>query len=183
MTKPLQLIEVKEAKDFSEPYWDQRFGRHMIRILPGDFGASASQVMFLTVLGSCVSVCLYDPLLKVGGMNHFMLPVCPSGNDTTEQNGARYGDIAMAWLVSRVIELGGERHNLRAKIFGGARVIRSRIDVGRGNIDFARHYCSDKGIEVVSEDVGGIRARKLYFIPETGEAYIKSARTSGHRVD
>ncbi len=55
-------------------YWDNRFNRQAIKLLPGDFVACQGEEMIVTVLGSCISVCLFETKLKMGGMNHFMLP-------------------------------------------------------------------------------------------------------------
>lgn len=161
-------------------YWDNRFKRHAIKLLPGDYYAINGAEVIVTVLGSCVSACIQDYYLKIGGMNHFMLPMegrySVDGAHVHIQDdsaAARYGNVAMEWLINEIIKLGGDRHNMQAKIVGGGRVTNGTNDIGADNIDFVREYLQMENIEIISEDVGGILPRKVYYIPETNDLYIK----------
>lgn len=163
-----------------KPYWDHRFQRHAIKLLPGDFYATNQDEIIVTVLGSCISVCLYDTVIKAGGMNHFMLPKSKVTSETEtsslvfqDNQMARYGNVAMELLINALIKLGGNRMNMIAKVFGGGQVTDSSIDVGKNNIEFAREYLKLEGIPVLKSDVGGLNPRKIYYIPSLNEVYVK----------
>lgn len=161
-------------------YWDGRFRRNAVKLLPGDYYANDGTEMIVTVLGSCVSACIQDRKFKIGGMNHFMLPMDASYSRsnhhvaiTDDSAAARYGNVAMERLINEIIKLGGNRLNMQAKIFGGARITNAKIDIGEDNIEYVREYLDMEGINVVSEDVGGTLPRKVYYIPSTNEVFIK----------
>ncbi|NOZ11028.1 MAG: chemoreceptor glutamine deamidase CheD [Gammaproteobacteria bacterium] len=160
-------------------YWDNRFKRQTVKILPGDYYVCDGQEMIVTVLGSCISACIQDQVTKIGGMNHFMLPTKKghdyeqSVNITDDTDTARYGNVAMERLINDIVKLGGNRHSMRAKIFGGGRITNTRIDIGAGNISFVHEYLHTEGIQILSEDVGNIYPRKVYYIPEINEVYVK----------
>ncbi|MFC1821105.1 chemotaxis protein CheD [Thermodesulfobacteriota bacterium] len=122
-----------------------------------------------TVLGSCVSVCLFDGSLKAGGMNHFQFP-------STKQSGkrtARYGDVSTLTLIRLMIENGSDSANIVAQVFGGAYDANfSAWNVGLENVHMARKILSDKGIPIVSQDVGGKKGRKIIFNTRTNEIEI-----------
>jgi len=113
-----------------------------------------------TVLGSCVTVVLWDRKRKRGGINHFQLPHCRKAEKTT----ARYGDASTLMLIRMMIQDGSKRKHLEAQIFGGAynKEISSK-DIGLENIRIARKVLARYGIRIVSEDVGGERGRKIIF--------------------
>ncbi len=147
--------------------WDHGFQRRIIQILPGEYYATCGQEVLFTVLGSCICACIQETALRIGGMNHFLLP---GGTDTTT---ARYGDVAMNHLIQRISELGGQHQYLEAKIFGGATLAHATTAVGKKNISFVRDYLTKMGIPLVSEDVGGRQPRKVYYIPVTNEVFVK----------
>jgi len=125
-----------------------------------------------TILGSCVAVCLWDRRGRGGGMNHYLLPRCVEGAPRSP----RYGDIAVPSLVHRLLALGAERSDLRAKVFGGAHVLATATPDGRtlggDNVHVAAAVLREEGIQVVSEDVGGTRGRKLAFNTVDGTAFV-----------
>lgn len=115
-----------------------RTGSPVIKILPGGYHADPRDVTLTTTLGSCVSCCLHDPGLGIGGMNHFMLP-----EGGAESNGsARYGIHAMELLINALLQLGARRDKLTAKIFGGGAVLRgmTAMDVGKRNVHFVEDF-------------------------------------------
>jgi chemotaxis protein CheD len=162
-------------------YWDREVDVAAAKILPGEFYVSASGEMIITVLGSCVSACVRDPVFGVGGMNHFMLPM-DSGyagdawRDSRISASARYGNVAMEQLINEILKNGGSRENLEVKLFGGGRIIRSMTDVGRRNIEFVRRYIESEGLKLVGEDLGGSYPRKVRFFPATGKAQVRKLR-------
>ncbi|MBN8735127.1 MAG: chemoreceptor glutamine deamidase CheD [Xanthomonadales bacterium] len=152
-------------------------GRVSVKILPGEYYATAQDEVITTVLGSCVSACIHDPEARVGGMNHFMLPE-PSARrgrwgDTAAGRSARYGSDAMEQLVNTVLKAGGERGRLQVKIFGGGRVLARMTDIGARNVDFVRRYLDAESLLLAAEDVGGERPRQVRFYPVSGRAQVR----------
>ncbi len=160
-------------------YWDGRFNRQAVKILPGEYFVTDAKEMIVTVLGSCISACIQDEVLKIGGMNHFMLPKDKSYNKGShvdvidDSDAARYGNVAMERLINDIIKLGGSRCNMKAKIFGGGRITNSSMDIGLDNIKFVREYLQMESIEILKEDVGSELPRKVYYIPESNDVYVK----------
>lgn len=120
--------------------------------------------LITTVLGSCVSACLFDPGAGIGGMNHFMLP----GGGANPLNPASYGTHAMELLINALIRAGADKSALRAKVFGGATMIEGSFDVGVRNSRFVRDFLRDENIRCLRESLGGARARRIEFDPATG---------------
>lgn len=140
----------------------------IVYVEPGQLLVCTEPCVLRTVLGSCVSVCLFDPGLHHGGMNHFMLPESPS----TYELSSRYGTRAMPMLLSRLERLGSQRRNLCASVFGGACVLfpgPELMHLGRRNVEFALAWLDEHGITVVKSSVLGDRARRLEFDIETGD--------------
>jgi len=138
-----------------------------VTVLQGEYRVSNSpSVMFTTVLGSCISACLYDAESGIGGMNHFLLP-STSGQDSKN---ARYGVHAMELLINGVLKKGANRKFLKAKVFGGAKMSANLSDIGLSNADFVQRFLRDEGIACVSSSVGGNSARRVRFHPVTGNA-------------
>ena len=137
----------------------------------GQLYATAEPTEIVTILGSCVSVCLYDVSRAVGGVNHFMLP----GAGPTPS--PRYAKDAVEMLISQLVALGARRSRLEAKLFGGAAVLKlgtdSSRDLGARNIEAARIELAAGRIPVVNEDVGGNRGRKLLFSTHDGTALVR----------
>jgi chemotaxis protein CheD len=153
-------------------YYDSYFGLHAAKIGPGELYASKRNIVIVTVLGSCVSVCLTDPVLHIGGMNHFMLPE-RAGNTTLLSEPARYGAHAMEMLINNLLTMGAQRSRLEAKVFGAGRVLPGLSDVGARNAQFALEYLERERIPVKAQDVGGVHARKVYMFIETGRILVK----------
>jgi chemotaxis protein CheD len=139
----------------------------VLYVEPGQLVVCTEPCRIRTVLGSCISVCLFDPELRHGGMNHFMLPEAASSFETS----SRYGNRAMPLLVERMERLGSNRHQLCASVFGGARVLFDApqlMHLGRRNADFALDWLEKHGITVVLSSVLGSTARRLDFDIDTG---------------
>jgi chemotaxis protein CheD len=163
--------------------WDNRLGCWMAKILPGEFYITASDEGITTVLGSCISACIRDPAIQVGGMNHFMLP-----EDTTQGKSAwldanaglatRYGSFAMESLINGLLKLGARRERLEVKLFGGGHVLKAAIEVGDRNIQFARQWLRTEGFRIVAEDVGSDAPRRVVYIPSTGKVQVKHLRST-----
>ena len=141
-----------------------------VYLAPGRLYASAEAVRVTTILGSCVSVCLWDPQARVGGINHFLLP---DGAPASP----RFGQSAVPMLVSSVLDRGARRSELRAKVIGGACVIEAfrsaSYPLGARNVEVARGRLRAEQIPIVADDVGGDAGRRLVFEVQTGSAWIK----------
>lgn len=176
------MSNLSEQHPAQTVYFDKHFGLQAAKLLPGEFYVTKGDMVLVTVLGSCVSACIWDSGLGIGGMNHFMLP--DNGNAKTIAEGviglpARYGAYAMEILINTLVKLGARKSSLRAKIFGGANVTRGfqNFDVGGRNSAFVQVYLEEEKIPIVSSDLLDIYPRKLFFFPHTGKALVKKLRT------
>lgn len=152
-------------------YFDRVNNCYTAKILPGEFYVTKKAEMITTVLGSCVSACIYDPIYNWGGMNHFMLP--GGENNNSNDASARYGLFAMESLINDILKLGSRKENLRAKLFGGGQIIAQMTDVGMKNIRFAKTFLFAEGIPLESSDLGLVYPRKVNFFPATGKVMVK----------
>lgn len=164
-------------------YWDKQMKVYAAKILPGECYVSSYGEMIGTVLGSCVSACIRDKRIGVGGMNHFMLPVQHCGHAITRVDSTNtdlcYGNWAMEFLINAILKSGGDKKNFEVKVFGGGRVLTglSHLDVGARNAQFVLDYLERDGLQIVSDDLGGDHARKILFFPDTGAVKLKRLRT------
>ncbi|NDF59930.1 MAG: chemotaxis protein CheD, partial [Crocinitomicaceae bacterium] len=122
-----------------------------------------------TVLGSCVAVCLFDQKLKIGGINHFMLPLW-NGNGLASP---KFGNIATEKLIEKMLKNGSSVKNLVAKVFGGANQMNSSMNIGARNIEIAKEVLANHGISIIAENVGGNVGRKLKYHTGTGQVMMK----------
>ena len=148
----------------------------VITVQQGDCAVSAEpEVVFSTVLGSCIATCVRDVVARVGGMNHFLLPEY-QGFDADGLTGAsaRYGAYAMERLINKVLAAGtGRKANLEFKIFGGGRINPALNDVGAENIAFVRTFLKTENYTLLAEDVGNVFSRRVMFWPGSGRALVK----------
>jgi len=119
-----------------------------------------------TLLGSCVSACLWDPVCAVGGMNHVLF--IDDSSNASEVFG--HGVNGMELLINGLVQRGVNRRNLQAKVFGGASMIAGLSDAGARNGEFVLQFLEAEGIAHVGGDLGGRSARRLEFWPSTGRA-------------
>lgn len=133
----------------------------------GEFAVESDGATVLTTtLGSCVATCLYDEEAAVGGMNHFLLP----GIDQAGAEENMFGVNLMELLINNLLRIGADRRRLKAKLFGGGRVIEHSGQIGEKNASFARRFIADEGIPCVSESLEGNAGRRVRFWPTTGRA-------------
>ncbi|MEQ9258185.1 MAG: chemotaxis protein CheD [Roseovarius sp.] len=144
--------------------------RNVIHVIQGQFHVSGRpQDEITTVLGSCVAVCLHDPLNRIGGMNHFLLP----GNDPREGRNVKYGAHSMEQLVNGMLRAGAQRYRLEAHVFGGGNVVKGLSRIGDSNAAFAREFIQQEGFVLRTVDVGGTLGRRLRFLPYTGQTRVE----------
>jgi chemotaxis protein CheD len=158
-------------------------GKAQVRIHIGGVCAAAEPTVIKTLLGSCVAVCLFDPLAQIGGMNHFLLPRPANGREDRIDT-ARFGVHAMDCLIGALQKLGADRRRLKAKVFGGGDVLRfggNVASVAHRNVAFIDEFLFTERVAVVARDVGGELARELQFHTDTGTVYLKRLRDVGRR--
>jgi len=147
-------------------YFMTSLSKHLL--YPSDIFVSRTPCIVSTILGSCVSVCLYDQVLKYGAINHYILPQW-NGQDLMT---LKYGDMATISILEELLKIGSKYENLTAKVFGGSEVltgISSSFHIGKRNIEIAFDILNKYNIPVLLSDVGGDRGRKIYFNISTGE--------------
>ena len=148
--------------------------KKMVRIHIGEYYASRNPIVIYTLLGSCVAVCLFDPVRRIGGMNHILMP--GKADMKYFDASARYGINAMELLINRIMNLGGSRRRIVAKVFGGARTlptISEDVSMGKKNIEFVVEFLKNETIRIVGKDMGGTQSRRVYFHADTGEVFLK----------
>lgn len=134
--------------------------------------AETENCSITTILGSCISVCLWDPILRVGGMNHFLLPFWNGEGLQTP----KYGNVAIPMLIEKMIALGCRKENLMAKVFGGSNMLETSsglLNIGERNTLLADKMLADEKIGILSRDAGGNSGRKIMFVSNTGEVFVK----------
>jgi chemotaxis protein CheD len=165
---------MSEQSESRSVYYDRYFQRDAAKIKPGEFTITNKNTILVTVLGSCISVCLRDPVNNISGMNHFLLPY-DFNHKTVPMDAARYGVHAMELMINDMFKLGAAKHRLQAKVFGGANVLSalSIPNIGKRNSQFVMEYLAAENIPVIASDVEGVHSRKIYFFPDTGEVKLK----------
>jgi chemotaxis protein CheD len=159
-------------------FWDPACDKWSAKILPGEFFVTRNDEAITTVLGSCISACIRDPAVRIGGMNHFMLPEDNSSGKSSWIDGpgglaTRYGSYAMESLINELMKLGARRERLEVKLFGGGRILSSMTDVGKKNIGFAKEFLRVEGFKIAAEDVGDVYPRRVMYFPSTGVVMLK----------
>jgi chemotaxis protein CheD len=150
-------------------FYDSAAAAWLVKVYPGECHVTSKpDETLVTVLGSCVSACIRDPVTGFGGMNHFMLAEDQDGKWGTEVMSARYGNYAMEKLINELIKVGCPRDRMEIKVFGGGNVIDSRQAVGTQNAEFVLRYLADEGLKCTAKDLGGDFPRRIQYTPATG---------------
>jgi chemotaxis protein CheD len=151
-------------------YWREKWGCYGVNIKQGEYCVTDQPVVITTVLGSCISVCLYEKRSGLGGVNHFMLP--KKSDDTDMFRPFRYGAFSMEQMVNQLLKQGVVKERLEAKVIGGAQMMGKLSNIGQLNIDFIMRYLSDEKLQLNAQDLGGDQGRKLAFFPNTGRLFV-----------
>lgn len=149
----------------------------LVNLHPGELFVPQKPTIITTILGSCVAVCLYCPLLKMGAMCHGVMPFRPKG----AVDSFRFVDSSISYMVDALARQHGlVCSSLEAKLFGGADVLDLKLEVERGmpaigaqNIDAARELLDQYGVPIIAEKVGGDSGYKLVFYSHTGDVFLK----------
>jgi chemotaxis protein CheD len=150
-------------------YFDAANQRCVAKLLPGQFYLCRGETI-VTVVGTGVAACIRDPVLGLGGMNHFLEPFATTAAESS------LGEEAMLALVRGLLDAGAQRRDLEVKLFGGARILDPNCEIGARTIDTARRFLDHTGIALVEEDLGGSYPRKIDYCPQDGRLRVKRLR-------
>ena len=157
---------------------------------PGEYYVSRKQEVISTLLGSCVAACLYDPVNRVFGMNHFLLAYRHYAHNVPiiQSDEGRYGIYAMELLINALMKQGANKLNLKAKCFGGGNVLKLREDkenqktVGDLNVEFIKEFLKNEKIPIVSSSLGGNHGRNVHFVGTDYSVFIKRIEDNQERL-
>ncbi len=152
---------------------DNRFPYEIASILPGEFFVSRDPMIVYTVLGSCISACIRDPVAGVGGMNHFMLPEPKEKAHDSWGESTRYGSYAMESLINEILKRGGLKSRLEVKLFGAGKIYEGKIDVGARNAEWVLSFLKTEGLVSSKTDLGDVFPRKVYYFTDSGRVLMK----------
>jgi chemotaxis protein CheD len=172
-------VEFENQSFAPNRYYDQHFQCDVVKILPGEYFATTDNTIIVTVLGSCVAVCLRDPKARIGGMNHFLLPCDDSPSIVSISESSRYGVYAMELLINQMLKLGADKSRLEAKVFGGANLLKGVVgnSTGDRNAEFILDYLQTKQIPVLATDLLDSYPRKVYFSAVSGDVNIRKIKS------
>ena len=140
------------------------------------YATNDETVLCAAVLGSCVAVCAHDPVLKIGGMNHILLP---GKSDAGDPRVGMFGTNLMELLLNDLIKMGASKNRMEFKIFGGARLLNSSADAGTNNAKFIMEFAENEALNVISSSLGGDKGRRVEFHPATGKSRQKFLSDTG----
>lgn len=156
-------------------FWMPLRQRLAVKVVAGDYYVTQEDEIVCTVLGSCVSTCIRDPIAGIGGINHFLLPDADC-NILSSSN--RYGVFAMEQLINAIIKYGGKRENFEIKIVGGGNMMAGPNEIGQRNIEFVKQFLATEGLPIMAEDVGGTQARRIQYIINSGQLMVNKLKES-----
>lgn len=146
---------------------EEEIGKHYL--YPSALFAERERYMVDTILGSCVAVCLFDNVKKIGGINHYMLPLW-NGNGLASP---KFGNIATEKLIEKMLKNGASLDTMVAKVFGGANQMESSMNIGERNIEIAKEVLNQHGVKIIAENTGGAIGRKLRYNTSNGQVMMK----------
>lgn len=152
---------------------------------PGEYYVTRGNEVISTLLGSCVAACLYDPVNRIFGMNHFLLAYRNHDQQQAilQSEEGRYGVHAMELLINELMKLGAKRSNLQAKCFGGGNVLHLREDrqnrqtVGDVNVQFIKEFLQQERIPMINSCLGGNHGRNVHFVGSDFSVFLKRIDT------
>lgn len=180
---PETELDPIEAGYATHRYRDTAFDAIAVKVFPGEhYVTSATDEMLVTILGSCVAACIRDPLIGIGGMNHFMLPEGQSSGWDSVSASMRYGNVAMERLINDILARGGVRSRLEIKVFGGANVMSGTSNIGHRNADFVEDYLAAEGLPIAASHLRSTLPRRVHYFPATGRALLLELQRSDSEV-
>lgn len=178
ISRPFDGREGPRAPSRGAPAYASVPGSTMVWVAQADFYVTANPAEVLsTILGSCIAVCIHDPVAACGGMNHFLLPDATVPTDGLPSIELRYGSYSIERLINAVLSRGGRRDRLEIKVFGGSNVL-GTTNIGHHNADFVEAYLEKEGLPIVARDLRGNAPRRIHYYPTTGLAKMARPRES-----
>lgn len=174
-----EKVQIGDYYDGVRRYYDQNLEKTIVKLMTGDcYVTSEPNEMLVTILGSCISACMRDPVAGIGGMNHFLLPGKNTENISKgdPEYSTRFGAFAMEELINKILKLGGKKERLEVKLFGGGNVIDNSAMIGTKNTTFAKQFLQNEGLKITSEDVGGDYPRRIHYFPDTGKLMMRKLK-------
>ena len=161
------------ATSTTRRYRDPRFDAVAVKVFPGEhYVTTVADEMLVTILGSCVTACIRDPLAGIGGMNHFMLPEAGGAGWDTASASMRYGNVAMERLINDILASGGARQRLEIKVFGGGNVMNGTTNIGHRNAEFVEQYLAAENLLIAAHHLRGNLPRRVHYFPTTGRVML-----------
>lgn len=153
---------------FLDPKPQDAAHRTRVTVMQGMVETSADQsVVLTTVLGSCIAACLFDPIARVGGMNHFLLAE-PSSSQVNADT--HYGIYLMELLINTMLKQGASKSRMKAHIYGGGNIHKNMQPIGQRNSELAERFLNTESIMITHRDIGGSNARRVDFLAASGKA-------------
>lgn len=172
--KPSATAQSEERRKSGFPTPDDH---SIVKLFSGDcYVTDKPKHLLVTILGSCVSACIRDPIAGIGGMNHFLLPHGEHRDFDHVNEATRYGAYAMEQLINGIISKGGVKSRLEVKVFGGGNVIKSNTLIGDRNVQFVREFLRKEGLLITGSDLGGTYPRRIHYYPDTGKVMMRNLR-------
>jgi chemotaxis protein CheD len=150
-----------------------------IFLMPGDFYWGDQNTRIRTILGSCISICVWHPIKRFGGMCHYMLPERKIKNEKSNRLDGKYGNEAWELFLVEMEKSKSKPVEFVSKIFGGSEMFSKQellstdIAMGRKNVEFAKEILTKHKIQIVSENIGGNRPRRIHFDIWSGNVWLK----------
>ena len=148
-----------------------------IQIGMAEMVISKTPATIITTVGSCIALCMYDPIIKIGGMVHIVLPNNPFPSEEKKIK-QKYADTAVMALFSGLILEGADRERIRAKIAGGANMFLKfglkceALDIGANNAKMTKKKLAEIHVPLIAEDTGGNHARRIKFDTDSGRMTV-----------
>jgi chemotaxis protein CheD len=170
---PLQTVLQTETLQTITTEIHARAALEEVRVNMAEMKVESKPIELVTSVGSCVAVCMHDPVRMCGGLAHVMLP--RSAIAPQEPLPAKFADTAVPFLAHAIRKLGGTEGRLNAKIAGGANMFpnMNALNIGLKNIDAVKAALASHRIRLAAEDVGGSSGRRITFNIRTGVATVR----------
>ncbi len=161
-------------------YFEQSFGLPAVKVLPGEYCVSTRPTVLVTVVGTCLALCLRDTVKGIGGLSHFTLPEGSDDDGDPLLGVSRHGGSAIELLIAHLVELGARRERLHAALFGGAQLLEEvgAQTIGERTAQFTLAYLARLGIPIDRQDLFETYPRKIYFFPSSGKVLVRKLRTA-----
>jgi chemotaxis protein CheD len=157
-------------------------GNEFTYLLPGEMIVTVESLKISTILGSCVSVCLFDQANRIAGMNHYLLPY----NKENDLVHFRYGNESLDYMLIQMLKMGANMHQMVASVYGGSSMFQDTLhsyNIGEKNIEIAVRFLKEKGLSIKHSETGGTVGRKIVFDTNTGVISSSFLQSQGNKTN